>query len=178
MKLRGLLASEKILLVVTVVLLSVYLGSHFLAELWQEKIYVLETKIARTEREIRKSNALIQQKDSLEGKYQAYVNEFAQTSSDEKTRSETIADIEGASSGLGLKILELKPQMEKGIEDLYNRYTVSLTLKGSLIEIMQFLENLQKKPHWFSVTQIRLDSDLSAEKDSLKAYLVLERIYM
>ena len=88
-----------------------------------------------------------------------------------------LAEIEGVSAQLHLQIANLSPKRVQE-SDLYNRFSVSLTIDGNFVDILEFLHILQSDPHLFDVEEARFDKGMQAAAASVKTSLVLGKSFM
>jgi Tfp pilus assembly protein PilO len=133
----------------------------------------LADKINAKERELRKAMAMIKREDVLPEAYTAVLEKLKQNSSDEKTMSSIIYEIEGVANESSISITEMKPQRVRN-EDFYNNFSVSLATDGSIIEIMKFLHTLQNETHFFTIEEARF-SKVSPRSQVLKCQLIVSK---
>ena len=77
---------------------------------------------------------------------QVYEQKFKQSASNEGTMSSILSEIEAAAADLKLQIANLTPKRVKET-NFSNRFSVSLSIDGDFMDILQFLHRLQGEPH-------------------------------
>ena len=85
-----------------------------------------------------------------------------------------LSDIEKVNEKIDIRISDKKPQKVKTV-DLYNQFSVSLTLEGKLEDVAHFVYDLQNKPYLLRVDELRIDKK-SIRTSALRCRLVLSRI--
>lgn len=126
---------------------------------------------------LRKYMETIDRADSLKRKYQDFLNQFRQNDNNDQVMTQLLSQIEKQASQLGLRISDLKPQRVKK-EKFYNRFSVSLSLDSSVVDITKFLYTLQTEPYLFYVDEFTIEKGMQQQNDSVKTHLVVSRIYV
>ena len=106
-----------------------------------------------------------------------YEQKFKQPASNEGTMSSLLSEIEAVAAGLKLQIANLAPKRVKET-DFSNRFSVSLSIDGDFMDILQFLHRLQSEPHLFDVEEARFDKGTRQQATSVKASLVLGKTFV
>ena len=127
-----------------------------------------------TQRVTLKKNAkIIEKARRLQGA-EAKLQAFRQTGTNEETMATILDEIQKKAGELGLKISDLKPERVKS-DKYYNRFSVTLTIESSLVNITQFLYVLQSEPYLYEVEEFRLGKNDFRQSDVIKAELVLTK---
>ena len=174
---RRLSAREVKILIVSLLLAFGYIGYTFLVRPAKEKFIALDEEIAAQQRRLAKTSAEIQKAGSLERSWEVYEQKFKQSASNEGTMSSILSEIEAVAADLKLQIANLTPKRVKESE-LSNRFSVSLTMDGNFMDVLQFLHTLQSEPHLFDVEEARFDKGTRQESTSVKASLVLRKTFI
>ena len=174
---RRLSARELKILIVSLLLASIYIGHTLLVKPAKEKFIEMDEEIAAQQRRLAKTSAEIKKAGSLEKSWEVYEQKFKQSASNEGTMSSILSEIEAVAADLKLQIANLTPKKVKESE-LSNRFSVSLTMDGSFMDVVQFLHTLQSEPHLFEVEEARFDKGTRQESASVKASMVLGKTFI
>ncbi len=174
---RRLSARELKVLIVSSLLASAYIGYTFLVKPVNEEFIELDEKIAAEQRQLAKTSAEIKKAAEMEKTLEGYEQKLKQSASNEGTMSSLLSEIEAVAADLKLQIANLTPKRVKEM-DLFNRFSVSLTIDGDFMDILQFLHTLQSKPHLFDVEEARFDKGMRQQATSVKASLVLGKTFL
>jgi Tfp pilus assembly protein PilO len=113
----------------------------------------------------------------MESKYHDFLDQFQQNDTNDQVMTQLLSQIEKQATELGLRISDLKPRRVKK-EKFYNRFSVSLSLDSSLIDITKFLYILQTEPYLFYVDEFTIEKGMQRQNDSVKTYLVVSKIFI
>ena len=174
---RRLSARELKILIVSLALAAVYIGYILLVKPAREKFVALDEEIALQQRRLAKNSAEMQRAGSMEKALQVYEQKFKQSASNEGTMSSILSEIEAAAADLKLQIANLTPKRVKET-NFSNRFSVSLSIDGDFMDILQFLHRLQGEPHLFDVEEARFDKGTRQQAASVKASLVLGKTFV
>ena len=166
---------EKVIFVLCLLSVFVYLNYVLVYKPAQEKRSGLQDKIQLAQKQVKRDMRTIAQAKSYQAQYNKIFSEFKQTGTDEAVMSSILSEIERSSAEFKIKIAEMKPQrVKKGT--LTSEFSVSMTLEGSLNEIIRCLHTLQQPPHIFGVSQLRIERQMFQGVD-LQCQLILSRIF-
>ena len=174
---RRLSARELKILVVSSTLAFVYIGYILLIRPAKEKLIELDQEIELQQRRLAKTSAEIQKAGATEKVWAVYEQKFRQPASNEGTMSSILSEIEAVAADLKLQIANLTPKRVRE-SDISNRFSVSLTIDGNFIDVLQFLHTLQGEPHLFDVEEARFDKGMRQQSTSVKASLVLGKTFI
>lgn len=174
---RRLSARELKILIVSSVLASAYIGYTFLVTPAKEKLIALDEEILVQQRRLAKSSTEIEKAADLEKVLAVYEQKFKQPASNEGTMSSLLSEIEAVAADLKLQIANLAPKRVKET-NFSNRFSVSLSIDGDFMDILQFLHRLQSEPHLFDVEEARFDKGMRQQTSSVKASLVLGKTFV
>lgn len=174
---RALTKREKNILIICVVLGGAYFGYNGVYKPVTERLDYLDQKAVVLQKQIKKNREMIKNSEQVEKNYAEIVDRFKQVRSNEQEMSAILSEIEDVARGLEMQIADLKPHRVRS-EANFNRFSVSLTLSSEISDIVQFIYELQKEPHFFNVEEVRFDKSNQRGKDSLKTSLVLSRFFI
>jgi len=172
---KRLTKREQKIFIVTLVLILGYIGNNLLVKPLKEKILSLDQAIVAEEIRLKKNQRIIGQAKALSEDYNAYLNNFKQSKTNEQVMSSILSEIEEVAGELELRISDLKPKRVKRGE-YYNRFSVSLTIDSDFVDIIHFLYILQKQPHLFDVEEVRFDKGSRRRSSTMKTQLVLGKM--
>ncbi|MCA9400312.1 MAG: hypothetical protein KC713_01695, partial [Candidatus Omnitrophica bacterium] len=135
---RKLSAREKIIFVLTVMLVIGYGGYYGLYEPMLRRVEDIDIQIAAQERRMSKDKRTVKNADAVQTRYEQYLQKYRTSRTEQEIMSGIISEVEAAANRLGLKIADIKPNRVNQ-EKYFNEYSVSLTIDSQLIEMVQFL---------------------------------------
>ncbi|MBI5416034.1 MAG: type 4a pilus biogenesis protein PilO, partial [Candidatus Omnitrophica bacterium] len=153
---RRLTKRERVIFILCVIMAGIYIGYNLVVRPVREAFLRLDRDIGAGQRRLAKSFLEIRKSVSLDKVFQFYEQKFKQSRSNEETMASILAEIEGVSVPLHLQIANLSPKRVREGE-FYNRFSVSLTIDGNFVDILEFLHILQSEPHLFDVEEARFD---------------------
>jgi len=171
---RALTQREKIIALIClilVVLYGVYVGG---IRPLAEQIDFLNAQILRKQTQVQKDQRVIHKAQQIDKEFKALSVTFKQEGTNEAVMSDILSEIESVSGNIGLKVSAIKPQKVKNNE-LYNHFSVSVSLEANLLELSEFLFILQNPPHLFSVDEIRVDQGPRRKETSLNVNCILSK---
>ncbi len=174
---RRLSAREIKIFIVSLFLVFVYIGYVLLVKPAKDRFIALDEEIAAQQRRLAKTSVEIKKAEEMEKALEVYEQKFKQPASNEGTMSALLSQIEGVAADLKLQIANLAPKRVRET-DLSNRFSVSLTIDGDFMDILQFLHTLQSGPHLFDVEEARFDKGTRQQAASVKASLVLGKTFV
>ena len=163
---RHLSARELKIFILSLVLASTYIGYILLVKPAKEKFFALDEEILVQQRRLAKSSTEIQKAADMEKILAVYEQKFKQPASNEGTMSSILSEIETVAADLKLQIANLTPKRVKEA-DFANRFSVSLSIDGDFMNILQFLHRLQGEPHLFDVEEARFYKGARHQSSSL-----------
>ena len=174
---RRLSARELKILIVSLFLALTYAGYILLVKPAQERFAALDEEIDAQQRRLAKNSAEIKKTGVTERILADYEHKFKQSASNEGTMSSILSEIEAVAADLKLQIANLAPKRVKET-NIANRFSVSLTIDGNFMDVLQFLHTLQSEPHLFDVEEARFDKGTRQQTTSVKASLVLRKTFV
>jgi Tfp pilus assembly protein PilO len=172
---RRLSKREQRVFILTIVTVLVYVSFNWVFKPLKLRIQFMESSIEEKKSMILKHQRIIRRAQAIEEEYDQYEYDFRQDKSNEQVMSSILSEIELIAGDLDLRISDMKPKRRKK-EEYFNRFSVSLTIKSELSEILNFLYILQNKPYLFNVDEIRFDKGSRRKDSSVKTSLVLSKI--
>lgn len=166
---------ERIIFVLCLLSIFIYWNYMFVYKPAQEKRSGIQDKVLVAQKQLKRDMRTVAQAKAYQGQYDKILAEFKQSGTDEAVMSAILSEIERASAGFKVKIAEMKPQRVKKSE-LTGEFSVSMTLEGSLSEVIRCLHTLQQPPHLFGVSQLRIERQMFQGVD-LQCQLILSRIF-
>ena len=173
---RRLSARELKVLIFSSLLAAAYIGYILLVRPAKEKFISLDEEIAAQQRRLVKTSMEIKKAGDMEKILAAYEQKFKQPASNEGTMSSLLSEIEAVAADLKLQIANLTPKRVKET-NFSNRFSVSLSIDGDFMDILQFLHRLQGEPHLFDVEEARFDKGTRQQAASVKASLVFGKTF-
>jgi len=140
------------MLTITVVLLYATYNGMF--KPFKQKMISAKLQTESLERQYSKNLRIIRKAKMITQEYDAYLEEFKQTATNEEVMSSIISEIEATAANLSIQISDLKPMRVKAL-DFYNHFSVSLKINSELVDIIEFLYVLQDQPHLFDIEELR-----------------------
>lgn len=171
---RALTKRERSISVICILLVVSYIGFNGIYKPLSERLEFLDQKAVVLQEQLKKNEGIIQSAKAVEKDYTETIGRFKQTKSNEQEMSAILSEIEQVARQLGLQIADLKPQRVK-TDANFNRFSVSLTISSELDNIIQFLYELQREPHFFNVEEVRFDKGAQRGVEALKTSLILSR---
>lgn len=173
---RPLSKRERQILFCCLIVLGIYC---FFNMIWKPLVRLgeeLKQKRGTDETVLEKELKVIAKGKEIVPEYNRYLNSFGQKRSDEEQMSYVISAIESLSNQNNVRVSEMKPRKVRKV-DFYNIFSVSLTMEGSLQEIIQFVYVLQNPPHYFQIEAIRIEKK-SMQDTMLQSQLLLSRKFI
>ena len=177
MTVRTLTKREKRIFAICVALIIVYGVYNGLIRPSGAMDVSLDQNIALQRRKLNKDTRVIEKAASLEGLYNFYFKRFKQTKTNEQVMSGIVAEVEGVAGRAQLQISNINPQKVRRVE-LFNRFSVSLTMEGQFTDVMHFLHLLQGEPHLFDVEEARIEKGGGHQTTLVRAQFVLSKIFL
>ncbi|MFA5088207.1 MAG: type 4a pilus biogenesis protein PilO [Candidatus Omnitrophota bacterium] len=173
MIIRDLTRREKVFFVICLLMAVLYFLYYLLYRPLNQWKAALRNDVEAKERAIVKDLRILERGKYYHKESEDILQRFKQKDSEEKTMSAILSEIEQVAGETDLSIAEMKPQRVKK-DGLYNNFSVSLSLDGSLRQVIHFLYVLQGDAHLFSVDDVRLDK-ISPRLPTLKCRLVISK---
>lgn len=174
---RQLSQREQKILIITIGLAVIYLTNTGIIKPLKERIGKIDSQITIEQSRIHKNLRIVNKAKAQDRLYREYENRYKQEKSNEEIMSAMLSDIEQAASDLNLRITDMKPKKVKN-EDVYQLFSLSLKIDSHLKDIIRFLYLIQSDPYVFEVETIRFDKGSRKKSKSLKANLILSKIYI
>jgi len=166
---------EKNIFIVCALLIATYSGYIFVYQPLKEAGVTFEDQLEAAQRQLEKSSRIVNKGKMYQSRYNSYMAKFKQTASNDEVMSATLSKIEQEAGKFDIRISELKPQKVKK-ESFYNNFSVSVTLEGTMTEIVKLLYALQNEPYSFKVDEARFDQHYQ-KVDSVQCQFILSKIY-
>ena len=177
MMLRPLSEREKQLFVATSACIFIYLSFTLLIKPLRAQRGVLDGRIEDAQKQLNKNLKVMQKADMLSRAYGDYSEKFKQSQSSEQVMSSMLAEIEAVAQQYNLQILEIKPRTVSQ-KNLFNEFSVTLTINSQFADILHFLHSLQGKEHFFSVNELQIDKDPNQGSTKMTTRLVLSKTFV
>ena len=177
MSIRQMSKREQGIFIITLLAGLSYFVVYGVVKPFGEKKEALVAQIEAKQSVLDKYVKTIQRAKALEKENEVLFAQFKQPGANEQVMSQLLSEIESKSAELGLRISELKPRRVKK-EDAFNRFSVSLSLECSLVNMLQLLYALQKDPHFFKIDEFVIEKGLQRQADTVKVHLVLSKMFI
>lgn len=176
MILRRLTRREQNTFVICLLFLFGYISYQGALKPLGNRLAVLDKKIEAEQKKFDKDLRILRKANLLQDQYNEYAKRFKQDKSNEQMMSGILSEIERVAEGLkDLRISDLKPKIVQN-QDIYNEFSVSLTIESNFVTIMEFLHILQIQPHFFRVDEVRFDNTSYRESKTIKTQLILSKV--
>ena len=133
----------------------------------------IDSEISRTRQKLSDQQAVIEKEQQMALVLQDELETVRQKRTNDEEMSSILSDIEAMGSGMNIKVTEIKPQEVKK-QDFLNRFSVSLTVDGNLMDMMRFIHALQDPAKHVQIRQLSLERAFVDSKEML-ARMVVER---
>lgn len=174
---KHLTGREQNIFVVAVLSLSIFSGYRLVIIPLRQKVESIDRQMVEDMRQIRKTQASLDDYQGMDQKYEALTKDFRQDGSNEQVMARISREIEKVSGEFELQISELKPQRVRSNE-YYNSFSVSLRLSSPLPEIVKFLDRLQASPYGYAVQDLRLDKSNRRGSKDITTTVILEKVFV
>ncbi len=165
---------ERMIFIMCLAAISIYIGYLLFYVPLKERQDDTLNAIKDTKRQMRKDLKFVQEAKSQRTEYDRYKNQFKQTTTDEGVMSALLSDVDHISQQFKVRISEMKPQKVRKF-DFYNTFAVSLTMEGSLKEVIHFLHTLQGDPYFLDIEEIRFDKHFQRTAD-IQCQLIVHKV--
>ncbi len=173
--LAKLKSSERVLLVIVIILLAIGLGYYGGLKPIEAKLGNLDSEIFSLQLKLRKAKIFVQQRDAVMEEAKKYPNlEGMNARKDEEENAALLSFIEEEARKARVTLSDVKPQTTTG-DRLTKRYTVELSIESGMKELIEFIYHLQFSPQLLKVERVE-----SAPKEEgseiLRSNLVMQRV--
>ncbi|HPB67635.1 MAG TPA: type 4a pilus biogenesis protein PilO [Candidatus Omnitrophota bacterium] len=165
---------EKKILSLSLAVLAVYLVKTLVVAPVQTRSEGLDRQIRNAEQKLLSASRTIRKSQVVQRRYEALLEDYRQTQSDEEVMSGILTEIEATAAGNSLSISDLKPNRPKMI-NYYKEFSVSLVLEGDFTQVMEFVFKLQKEPYSYFVDEADI-SKHSPRTSGLRCRFVLSKV--
>ena len=132
-----------------------------------QSIHISEKQLAHDLRNVR-------QKDQIEKEFEKFVGYVERSGSDEEEVAKILGEIESLARQSGIYLVDMKPQAPKDI-DFYREYTIEIEVEGEMIQLTQFLHQLNISPQLLRIKKLRLTSKEEGQT-GLKSSMVITKV--
>ena len=175
MMLRPLSEREKQLFIITAACLFLYLNFTLVIKPLRGRLGELDGSVEDSQKFLNKNLKVMQRAAALDMSYAEYSDKFKQTNSNEQAMSSILTEIQSVAQEFNLQILEIKPKTVTK-KNLFNEFSVTLTINSTFIDTLHFLHNLQDKLHFYNVAELEINKDMSQNSDKMKFRIILSKI--
>lgn len=172
---KTLTRREKLIFLICCFVIGVFVLYNVGWRTVRQSIDGLEARVAAATAKLQKTYQTLSDGENYQRRYEGYQQSLAQDGTDEAVVSRLLSEIEQVSAQTGLKVSDLKPLRVRD-EKYYRTFSVSITVDGSLVTTLAFIDALQQEPHRFDVTDLRMDQAQRRGED-IKTRVVVGRIY-
>ncbi len=165
---------EKKIFFLSLAVLAVYLVRTLVVVPVQTRSEWLDRQIRNAEQKLLSASRTIHKSRVVQRRYEALLEDYRQTQSDEEVMSGILTEIEATAAGNSLSISDLKPNRPKMI-NYYKEFSVSLVLEGDFTQVMEFVFKLQKDPYSYFVDEADI-SKHSPRTSGLRCRFVLSKV--
>ncbi len=155
-------------------MIMVYIGYLAIFVPLREKNVALDEQVSSLEGQLKKYSRIIQKADRYGPHYQEYMAQYRQTVAPDEFMSHLSSQVVREAEKFNVRMADLKPQKVKK-EDFYNNFSISVTLEGSLPEIIKLIHALQGEPHLFIVSEARFNQHYQ-RASTVQCQFVLSKI--
>ena len=164
---------EKAIFIVCLLVVSFYVTYSFGYKQMKEELLVQQARIIQSEKDLKKYSHVLRGEEALGKKLESYKEFFKQRSSDEGEMTKILSDVEAAAQKVSIKIINMEPERTKK-QDFYHYFSVHVQMQSSLKKICEFLYQLEAKPYFFHIDEMRIEK-YSIQANDLKCQLVISR---
>lgn len=109
---------------------------------------------------LEKDTAVLQEASRINEQYASYIEQFGQKGSLEQEMTTAISDVEAVALKHKVQITNFQPQriVEK---DGYQEIGIQIVVSGTYLAIIGCVAELQNRPYWMDVKEIRLEKAYS-----------------
>lgn len=172
---RPLTRREWNIFVLCIVIVMVYVGYNAAIKPLSQRISTVELSIQKEKNKLSKSLKVLEDQKHYKSQYIKYLSKFKQDQNNDDVMSSILSEIQQVGGKLNLRISELKPQKVQK-EQYFNRFSVSLTIDSTFVDIINFIYDLQSKPYLFKVEEFRFDKGSQRQEQTIKTHLVVSRV--
>lgn len=165
---------EKIILIFTVALITVYVVVYGVIKPLRNNGQDMTNQIRVTQERLRKSMHMIEKVKTLDNDYQKLVEVFGKASSEAAEASAMVARLESVARETNIHITNMQPQRAVN-QGALTAFPVDLSIDGSWPDITKFLYEVQAAPDLFNIDEMNLEK-YSDTASSLRGHIVLSRL--
>ncbi|HBG61096.1 MAG: hypothetical protein A2Y03_11540 [Omnitrophica WOR_2 bacterium GWF2_38_59] len=173
--LRPLTKREVNIFILCILLVLIYIGYNIVIKPLRKRISLADISIQQETKKLSESLKHLDHQKHYKSQYVMYLSKFRQDQNNDEVMSSILSEIQQAGSRLNLGIADLKPR-KVNKEQYFNRFSVSLTIDSTFINIMSFIYTLQSKPHLFKVEEVSFDRGANTQGTIIRTHLILSRI--
>ena len=165
---------EKKLFLFVIFLLVIYGGYSGVYMRFSRQSGLLDKKTMAATKKLNKNLWHIAKAKNFERRYNDILDSFKQNKSDEKEMSLILTELQDVAGKIEVRIADMKPRKVRKV-DFYNLFAVSLSIEGSMTDVMQYIYLLQNPPHSLRVNEFSI-SKKSVRSNILRCKVELSRL--
>jgi Tfp pilus assembly protein PilO len=156
-------------------MIAVFVLYNFGWRMFQDGVDGIEGQISARTAKLKKARQSLVEAESYQQRHQDYQKSLGQQGTDEAVASQLLSEIEQVSVQTGLKVSDLKPLRIRE-DKFYRTFPVSVTVDGSFVTTLEFIDVLQNDPHRFDVLDLRMDQ-AQRRGEEIKTRLIMGKIF-
>ena len=154
---RKLTPRETLIAAAALGVILVYLSVQFAFKPVKAREAWLDGEIVRQLKFLKKNNGVLQTEQQMRKQHEGFFAPFSQRNSEEEEMSTLLSQLQSLASQSNLNISEIKPQVSRR-KEFYKFLSVTLSLEGSFVDIVGFLQKLQVPTYHLYVDELLLES--------------------
>jgi len=167
---------EKVILFVTLGLMGVFIVYNFALKPMHEGSADINDQLRVKSARLIKTRQMLEQKALVESRYQDLAILIGGVDSDDAQMPTIISKIDAAARESNIHIANIQPQKTSTQKEA-SFLAVELEIDGQWLDIVQFLNLLQKKPNFYFLDELNLEK-YSDTTSSLRGRIVISRMYL
>ncbi len=171
---RPLSKRESKIFIFCIFMIFIYVSYQFVYKPIEKKSKVLEGKIFKTQRRLKKNTKVLQRESVVQKKHKKYIVRFKQSLSNQEEMNRIFSEVEKVARESNVKIIDMKPNKIKEI-DFYKVFSVNIQTQGSMDLISKFLYVLESDPYYFRIDEMNLEKR-STRTSYIKCRIVVSRL--
>ena len=172
---RTLTKREGNIFALCIIVVLIYAGYRIVIKPLRRENALVEIGIQKEKKNLIKNLRVLAVQKNYKGRYVKYLSKFKQDQNNDEVMSLILSEIQQVGGKLNLRISELKPIKVKK-EQYFNRFSVSLIIDSTFVDIIRFIYKLQSKPYLFKVEEFRFDKSSRRKEQTMKTHLILSRV--
>lgn len=174
MSFKILTKREKIILFLTLGVITFFLIFNFIFEPVIEKFSILNQEIVKTKIKLERYLRLLSEKEKIETSFGKIASSAKIEGSEEEILATILTEIENLSQQAGLHITDVRPQGVSKDRGAYKELNIELKQEGTIEGFLRFIYDLEKSPHLLRIKKLQLNS--KARGGILEGNLLISKI--